>query len=81
MCDFRLQPQCELYFLFFLLVTQPRLIVIAVAEQPIGPTFKGQPLKVGPIGYPETSVTKYQSKPSNIPGQRKISREVFLKCS
>jgi len=56
-------------------------MVIAVAGQPIGPTFKGQTLKVGPIGCPETSVTKYQSKPSNIPEQRQISREVFLKCS
>jgi len=66
---------------FFWRVTQPRLVVIAVAEQPIGPTFKGQPLKVGPIGCPEMSVTKYQSKPSNIQEQRKNSREGFLKCS
>jgi hypothetical protein len=44
-----------------------------VSGQTIGPIFKGQmsswtprPLKVGPIGCPETSITNYQPTPCNI---------------
>jgi hypothetical protein len=44
-------------------VTQRRVIFTDVSGKPIGPIFKGKavqedwPLKMGTIGYPETSVT------------------------
>jgi hypothetical protein len=56
---------------------QRRLVFTDVSRQPIGPIFKGQavqeessctawPLKMGPIGCLETSVTNYQSTLRNI---------------
>jgi len=42
-------------------------LVTDVSGQPIGPIFVINPLKMGPIGCPETSVTKYQS--TDILGQ------------
>jgi hypothetical protein len=43
------------------------LVVTNVSGQPMGPIFKGLaeavpafPMKMEPIGYPETSVTTYQ---------------------
>jgi hypothetical protein len=56
-------------------------LVTEVSGQRIGPVFKGQavglylswiawPLKMGPIGCPETSVTNYQSDLRNIPEER-----------
>ena len=32
-----------------------------VSEQPIGPIFKGQALKMRPVGCPETSVRNYHN--------------------
>jgi hypothetical protein len=44
-------------------------LVTQVSGQAIGPIFKDQdlPLKMGPIGFPETSVNNYQSTLRNIP--------------
>jgi len=44
--------------------------VADVSTQPIAPIFIIKPLKIGPIGFPETSVTNYQST------LRKITEEL-----
>jgi hypothetical protein len=44
----------------FYVATRPRVIVTGVSGQTVGPNLKGlfhDPLKMGPIGCPETSVT------------------------
>jgi hypothetical protein len=49
-------------------VTQRRLVVTNVYVWPVGSIFTGKvcPLKTGPIGSTETSVTNYQPAPRNI---------------
>ena len=48
-------------------------VVTDVSLQPIGPIFKGQaPLKMGPIGCYETSVTNYRSTLRNIPEEQRL---------
>jgi hypothetical protein len=65
-------------------VTQRKLVLTDVSEQPIGPIFKGQaveeypsrsgwPFYMGPIGYPETSVTDYQYTLLNISQERRTN--------
>ena len=73
--------------LVFQVVKQRGLVATDVSGQPIRPIFKGQsvhtarPLKMGRVGYTETSVTKYQFTPRNIPEERRshLHREGSLK--
>jgi hypothetical protein len=70
----------NLHKIFALLGCYTELIVTDFSIQPIGPIFKGQafqeksstvwPLKMGPIGCLETSVTNYQSTLRNVPEER-----------
>ena len=46
---------------------------VAGTVQPTGPILKclgAWPLKMGPIGCPETSVRRYQSRPRKIPAKK-----------
>ena len=61
--------------LFFWDITQQsRLLFTDISGQPVGPIFEGHtvqswttgPLKVGPIGCPEVSVTNCQSAVCNV---------------
>ena len=63
-------------------------LITDVSPQPIGHFFKGQivqdgswttwPLKVGPIGCPETSVINCQPTLSNIPEDRKSKYQLTM---
>ena len=57
-------------------VMQPRLVVTDVSGQSVGSILKGQAvqedcLRMGTIGYPETSITNYQSTLFNMPEDRR----------
>jgi hypothetical protein len=48
------------------------LLFTVVSGQPIGPIFKVQgPSKMGPISFPEKSVTKYLLTLLNVPEKRR----------
>ena len=60
----------------FLDVKQRRLVVTDVSGQPVCPIFKDQgtawALKMGPLGYPETSVNSYQYTLLNISEEQRF---------
>ena len=49
-----------------------------VSEQPLAPIFIVIPLKMGPIGFPEMSVTNYQYTLRKIPEELKSEHELNL---
>jgi hypothetical protein len=83
--DFRLPPRCRWDLRSSgILRSVEWQFCTEVSGQPIGPIFTGQdfqkeslscwiswPLKMGPIGCPETSVQNYQSTLRNIPEERR----------
>jgi hypothetical protein len=69
--DLALPPQCKSYLHFVAILRNVDwYLVTGVSGQPICLIFKDQAiqevLKVGPIGFPEMSVTKYQPTLRNI---------------
>jgi hypothetical protein len=69
--DLGLPPQCKRYLhSIAILRNVDWYLVTGVSGQPICLIFKYQAiqeaLKVGPIGFPETSVTKYQPTLRNV---------------
>ena len=74
--DFRLPLWCKYVLRSYGMLHSLGLTVTDAAEQTMGLTIKGQaaqkeflvcPLNMRSIGYPTTSVTKYQSTTRNIP--------------
>ena len=63
---------------FWDIMQQSRLLFTDISEQPVNPIFKGHavqfwitgPLKMGPIGCPEMSVTNCQSAACNVTEER-----------
>jgi len=46
------------------------VVITDVSGQPIGPIFKYQPYRMGPIGCPETSAMNYHYLPRGTPEER-----------
>ena len=77
MCDFWLPLRCERNLLYFgILSSVEGQFVTDVLEQPVGHILKGQGLKMGPIGCPETSVRNYISALRKIPKERRSKMRV-----
>ena len=77
--NFRLQIKCRLNSSVSLVIIQNRLLSADVSGQHIGPDIK--PLKMGPIGFPETSVIKQPALLNNPEdGKIQVNRCGSLRC-